>query len=84
MVVKEHWAGAQDGSELSTEVRTSPEKLGQNASDMETDAFLKKEEITDTISQTEAVKQETKKEAIDKINMGTNKVCIRNDWRRRI
>ena len=49
-VVKEHWTGAQDGVKQSTEVTTSPGKLGQIASDKETDTFLKKEEITDTIS----------------------------------
>ena len=42
MVVKEHWTGVQDGSELSTEVRTSSGKLGQIASDMETDTVRKK------------------------------------------
>ena len=45
MVVKEHWTGAQDGSELSTEVRISSGKLGQIASDVKTDAVLKKEYI---------------------------------------
>ena len=58
MEVKDHLAGAQDGSELSTEVRTSSGKLGQIASDMETDTVLKKEDITDMISQIEAVEEE--------------------------
>ena len=51
MVLKEHWTGVQDGSLLSTELRTSSGKLGQIASDMETDAVLKKEGITDMVSQ---------------------------------
>ena len=42
VVEKEHWAGAQDGSELSTEVRICSGKLGQIASHMETDTVLKK------------------------------------------
>ena len=46
---------------------------------METDTDLKKEDTTDTISQTEAVKEEANTEAIDKIKMGSNKICIRND-----
>ena len=67
------------GSKLSTEVTTSPGQLGPNASDMETDTVLKKEDVTDTISQTDAVEEETNTEAIDKIKMGSNKICIRND-----
>ena len=46
---------------------------------METDTVVKKEDITDTISQTEAVKEEASTEAIDKIKIGSNKICIRND-----
>ena len=78
-VVKKYWTGVQDGSKRSTEVTTSPRQLGQIASDMETDTVLKKKDITETISQTEAVKEEANKEAIDKIKMGSNKICIRND-----
>ena len=48
-VVKEHGTGVQDRSKHSTEVTTSTRKLGQIASDMETDTVLKKEDITDTI-----------------------------------
>ena len=36
-VVKEHWTGVQDGSKHSTDVITSPGKLVQDASGMETD-----------------------------------------------
>ena len=39
-VVKEHWTGVQDGSKHSTEVITSPGKLVQDASGMETDPVL--------------------------------------------
>ena len=79
MVVKEHWAGGQDGSELSTEVRTSSVKLGQIASDMETGAVLKKEDITDMVSQIESVTEESKTEVMERIKIGSNKICIRND-----
>ena len=66
-------------SKRSTEVTTSPGQLGQINSDTETDSVLKKEDVTDTISQTDAVKEEANTEAIDKIKMGSNKICIRND-----
>ena len=72
MIVKEHWAGAQDGSEHSTEVRTSSGKLEQIAFDMETDA-------ADMVSQFEAVKEEMNTEVMDRIEMCSNKNCIRND-----
>ena len=58
---------------------TRPGNLGQIASDMETDTVLKKGDISDTISRTDAVKEEANTEAIDKIKMGSNKICIRND-----
>ena len=80
MIVKEHWAGALDGSELSTEVRTSSGKLEQIASDMETDAVLEKEDITDMVSQIEAVKEETNTEVMERIKIGSNKMCVRNDF----
>ena len=79
MVVKEHWTGVQDGSKLFTKVTTSPGQLGQIASDMETDTVLKQEDVTDTISQTDAVKEDANTEAIDNIKVGSNKICIRND-----
>ena len=41
MVVQEYWAGTQDNSKHSTEVTTSTGKLGQIASDTETDTFVK-------------------------------------------
>ena len=44
---KEHWAGTQDDSEFSTEVRTCLGEMGQIASDVETDVVLKKEDITE-------------------------------------
>ena len=46
---------------------------------METYTVLKKEDITDTISQTEAVKEEANTETIGKIKTGSSKICIRND-----
>ena len=49
-VVQEHWTGVQDGSKHSPEVTTSPGKLGQNASDMETNTVLKKRKISPTRS----------------------------------
>ena len=79
MVVKEHWAGAQDGSELSTEVRTSSGELGQIASNMETDTVLKKEDITDMVSQIEAVKEEANTGVMERIKIGSNNICIRSD-----
>ena len=79
MVENEHWAGAQDGSKLSSEVRTSSGKLGQIASDMETDTVLKKEDITDMVSQIEAAKEEANTEMMERIKIGLNKICIRND-----
>ena len=78
-VVKEHWTRVQDGSKHSTGVTAHPGKLGQIASDMETDTVLKRDHITDTISQTEAVKEEANTEPIDKIKRSSNKICIRND-----
>ena len=57
-VVKEHWTGVQDNSERASEVRTTSRKLEQIASDMETDAVLTKEDITDMVSQIEPVKEE--------------------------
>ena len=79
MVVKEHWTGAQDGSKFSTEVKTSSGKLGQIASDMETDTVLKKEDITDMVSQVEAVKEEAHTEVMERSNIGSNKICILSD-----
>ena len=79
MVVKEHWAGAQDSSELSTEVRTCSGKLGQIASDMATDTVLKKEDITDMVSQIEAVLQVANTEVMERMKIGSNKICLRND-----
>ena len=75
MVVKEHWAGAQDSSELSTEVTTCLGKLGQIDPDMETDTVLKMEDFTDKVSQIEPMKEEANTEAINKIKMGSNKIC---------
>ena len=69
MVVKDHWAGAKDSLEISTEATTSLGKLGQNDPDMETDTVVKKEDLT----------EETNTEAINKLEMGSNKICIRND-----
>ena len=46
---------------------------------METDTVLKREEITDTISQTDVVEEEANTEAIDKIKMRSNKICICSD-----
>ena len=77
--VKEHCTGVQDGSKHSTDVTTSPGKLGQTASNMETETVFQKEDITDTISKTEIVKKETNTEAIDENKMVPNKICIRND-----
>ena len=79
MVVKENWTGAQDGSKFSTEVTTSSGKLGQIASDMETDTVLKKEDITDMVSQVDLVKDEANTEVSERINIGSNKNCIRSD-----
>ena len=64
--VKKQWVGARDGSK----------KLGQTTSDMETDTVLKKKDITDTIPQTEAGKEETAEantEVIERIKLGSNK-----------
>ena len=79
MVVKEHWTGAQDGSNCSTEVKTGSRKLGQIASNAETDTVLKQEDITDMVSQIEAVKEEANTEVMERINIGSNKICIRSD-----
>ena len=46
---------------------------------METDTVLKKEDITETISQTDDMEEEANTEAVNKIKMGSNKICIRND-----
>ena len=49
---------------------------------METDALLEKEDITDTFSQAEAGKEEIAEanaEVIERIKMGSDKICIRND-----
>ena len=46
---------------------------------METDAVLKKEDITDMVSQIEALKEEANTEVMERIKFGLNKVCIRND-----
>ena len=83
-VEKEHWTGVQDGSKHSTEVTTSPGKLGQIASDMETDTVLKTEDITDTISQTEAVKDEANTEAITKLRWAQTRSVSAMTWRTRL
>ena len=50
---------AQGSSEPSTGGESSHRKLGgQTTSDMETDALVKKEVITDTFSQADAAKEE--------------------------
>ena len=49
---------------------------------METDALLKKEVITDTFSQAEAVKEEMAEkntEVIERIKIGSNNICNRED-----
>ena len=59
-----------------------PKKLGQTTSDMETDALLEKEDITHAFSQAEAGKEEIAEantEVIERIKMGSDKICIRND-----
>ena len=83
MIVKDHWAGAQDGSTFSTEAKTSSGKLGQIVSDMETDTVLKEEDITDMVSQIEAVKEEANTEVIERIKIGSNKFVFAVTWRRR-
>ena len=68
--------------DLLHRVESSHRKLGQTTSDMETDAFLKKEVITDTFSHAEAVKEEIAEkntEVIESIKIGSNKICIRAD-----
>ena len=78
-VVKEHWTGVQGGSGLSTEVRTGSGKVGQIASEMEKDNVLKKKDIIDIVSQIEDVKEEANTELMERIKIGSNKICIRND-----
>ena len=68
MVVKDHWAGAQDGSKISTEVKTRSGKLGQIP--METDTVPKEEDVTDMVSQIEAVKEEANTEVMETIKIG--------------
>ena len=45
---------------------------------METDAVPEKEDVTDTFSQVEAVKEEASTEVMERIKTGSNKICIRN------
>ena len=46
---------------------------------MEADTVLKKEDITDMASQIEAVKEEANAEVMERIKIGSNKICIRSD-----
>ena len=79
---REHWTEAQDIADHSTEANLATRKLGQTTSHMETDAFLKQEVITNTLSQAEAVKEEIAEkntEVIERIRIGSNKICVRED-----
>ena len=46
---------------------------------METVIVLNKEDITDMVSQIEAVKEEANTEVMERIKIGSNKICIRDD-----
>ena len=46
---------------------------------MKTDTVLKKEDITDMVSQIEAVEEEANTEVMERIKIGSNNICIRND-----
>ena len=46
---------------------------------METDTVLKEEDITDMVSQIEAVKEEANTEVMERMKIGSNKMCSRSD-----
>ena len=79
MVVQEHWAGAQDGSKFSIKGRTRSGKLGRLLLTWKPDAALKKGDVTDTFSQIEAVKAEANTEVMERIKIGSIKLCIHSD-----
>ena len=67
----------------STEADLATRKLGRTTSNMCVDAHLGNKEVsTNTVSQAEAVKEEsaeTNTREIERMQMGANKICIRKD-----
>ena len=84
-VEREHWVGAQDITDHTTEANRATRKLEQTASHMETDALLTKEVITDTFSQAEAVKEEIAeiRKRVKESKLVRTKYVFVKTWRRR-
>ena len=73
MVVKEHWSGAQDGSELSTGSENLLRETWADCFWHGNRYCSQKEDINDMVSQTEPVNEEANTEVMERIQIGSNK-----------
>ena len=80
---REDQVGAQDVTDHSTEADLATRKLGHITSNMDVDTHRSNKEVsTKTLLQSEAVKEEltdTTTKAVERIKIGSNKNCIRED-----
>ena len=80
---RENQAGAQDVMDHSTEADVATRKLEHTTSNTDVDTHLGNKEVsTNAFSESEAVKEEiaeTNTKAIERIRIGSNKICIREN-----